>query len=100
MVVSATLQNTLANLPPEVVRVYGSTNSSSAPTTKPYSPAFAAAETGVIGYMIGGEYYSQTALAISIVGAITLLVGIIQALWLFNASTNTLYDLTVQCTNK
>ena len=79
MVMGTTILNTLANLPSDVVPVYSSSNFSSA-TTTPYSPMFAAAEAnGIVGYMMDNEYYSATTLAISIMGAITLLAGIIQA---------------------
>lgn len=79
MVMGTTILNTLENLPSDVVPVYSSSNSSSV-TTTPYSQMFAAAETnGAVGYMMDGQYYSTTVLAISIMGAITLLAGIIQA---------------------
>lgn len=79
MVVGAAIQNSLANLPPDVVPVYASSNSSAA-TTEPSSDMFAAADAkGIVGYVVGGEYYSASTLVISIMGAMTLLVGIIQA---------------------
>lgn len=82
MVVGTTIQSALMNVPSDVIPVYASANSSAAAGTTASSAVFAAAEAGgIVGYVMGGVYYSSRTLAISIMGAITLLVGIIQALY-------------------